>query len=147
MFTATMCEPKISISYHHSVVEQLVRQRDEATLECKETIKELGLMTQELKDLSQTMKEQSDTIESFLETITSQKDTIDELEARVASLEKPDPDLSIYELSDSESECSDVPNEFDTINDCIAGLLVLAVIFVLLTCVKPIHPLSHDDLY
>jgi chromosome segregation ATPase len=102
MFTATMCEPKISVTYHHAVVEQLTRQRDNANAECRETIKELNLMTQELKSLADVMKDQTDTIDSFLETITSQKATIDELEARIAALEKPDPDLSIYELSDSE---------------------------------------------
>lgn len=169
MFTAMMCEPKISMTYHHAVVEQLTRQRDSANAECRETIKELNLMTQELKSLADVMKDQTDTIDSFLETITSQKATIDELEARVAALEKPDPDLSIYELSDSEdseeqsedgdeqsedgeeSECSydhDVPPEFETINRWIAVLLGLAVFYVAITCVDPKYlRLSHDELY
>lgn len=162
-----MCEPKVSMTYHHAVVDQLTRQRDSANAECRETIKELNLMTQELRSLADVMKDQTDTIDSFLETITSQKATIDELEARIAALEKPDPDLSIYELSDSEeedgdeqgedgdeqseSECSDscdhdeVPPEFETINVWIAGLLVVAAVYVGLT--SHIVPLSHVDLY
>ena len=160
MFTAMMCEPKISMTYHHAVVEQLTRQRDSANAECRETIKELNLMTQELKSLADVMKDQTDTIDQFLETITSQKETIDELEARIAALEKPDPDLSIYELSDSEDEddsvsiCSescyhtDVPEEFETINTWIAVLLGLAIVYVALTCTDPNHlRLSDEGLY
>ena len=155
-----MCEPKISVNYHHAVVEQLTRQRDNANAECRETIKELNLMTQELKDLAVTMKDQTDTIDSFLETITSQKATIEELEARITALEKPEPDLSIYELSDSESEddsvsvCSescyhtDIPREFETINTWIAVLLGLATVYVALTSTDPKHlRLSDEGLY
>lgn len=146
--------------YHTEIVDQLTRQRDHATAECKETIKELNLMTQELKSLADVMKDQTDTIDRFLETITCQKATIEELEARVAALEKPDPDLSIYELSDSESEdesasiCSDscshdeVPPEFETINKWIAVLLGLSVFYVALTCTDPKYlRLSDEGLY
>jgi hypothetical protein len=147
-----MCsEPKISITYHHAVVEQLTRQRDNATAECKETIQELNLMTQELKGLTETMKEQTDTIDAFLGTILNQKETIEQLEARIAALEKPDPDLSIYDLSDSESDCSDacyhekdVPDEFDSFHAWIVGLLAIAIIHVALSVSVP---LSHADLY
>lgn len=118
------------MTYHHAVVAKLVEQRDFATRECKSTIAELNLMTQELKDLTREMKEQSDAIETHLKTITAQKDTIEELEARISALEKNDPDLSIYEdTMDDDVEC-DRRNEADMLDTCVVLVLMVALLLI-----------------
>lgn len=130
------CEPKIAISYHHTVVAELVKQRDEATKECKDLVADLKDVTDNLVSMTETMKEQSDAIDSFLNTITTQKEAIEVLEERIAALEKPNPDMSIYDQDDmstcdlSEPEEVQIAEEkhqeqFETLNRLILLLILV----------------------
>jgi len=140
---ATFCQPKITMEVHETIVEKLVYQRDVAEKECKSVIEELRLITKELDSVTQTMKEQSDAIESYLKTIQTQKTEIDELEAKIAALEKDDPDLSIYEdTMDTEDERQ---QEFDAINTLVMLILAIAVCMIATITIVD-TPLSDTDL-
>jgi len=132
------CEPKIPVSYHHTVISQLVKERDNALKDCKELTGDLKDVTDNLVSMTVTMKEQSDAIDDFLKTIQTQKGAIEDLEARIAALEKPDPDMSIYD-EEAMSTC-DLPQpeedektaeeehveQFEMLNRLIVLLMLLA---------------------
>lgn len=129
---AYLCTPKIPMAEHESIVVKLMYQRDAAEKECKSVIQELKIMTAELEGVTKIMKDQSDLIETYLTTIRKQHTEIEELEARIAALEKDDPDMSIYEEptgADDETEEFDDERkeELDLVNTCVVLILVLAL--------------------
>lgn len=149
---AYLCTPKIPMDVHESTVEKLIYQRDTAEQECKSVIEELKLMTTELESVTKTMKDQSDLIETYLTTIRKQHTEIEELEARIAALEKDDPDLSIYEEptgaeDETEEIDTDRQSELDLVNSSVVLILLVALyLAVVVHFVENPNALSETDL-
>ena len=140
---ATFCQPKITMVEFEQAVDALTRERNDAVHEAHSLIEELRAMTTELESVTKTMKEQSDAIDTHLKIISSQKTEIEDLEARIAALEKDDPDLSIYEdTMEPETERQD---ELDAVNTAV--VLVLAVSICMIATIAVVGvPLSDTDL-
>lgn len=130
---------------HESIVEKLLYQRNAAETECKSVIEELKLMTAELESVTKTMKEQSDAIDEHLKVISAQHITIEELEARIAALEKDDPDLSIYDDMETAEPETERQEELDAVNTAVVLVLAVAVCMIATIAVVGV-PLSDTDL-